>query len=130
MRHVTYLSTALPEQFRRPHHAVGNGYSKGAAALTTLAADTLVRVMLQRLIVGADRGGHLGLHGGKVIVFVHDSDVDVGGAGFAMATIAATTIASPYTSWSPHRFVIKNKPNVPGPQLAERAGDVFWKIIS
>ena len=52
------FSRSYLEQPRRFHHPLRDLYPKGTAALTALAAHALVGMVLQRLIVGADRGGH------------------------------------------------------------------------
>ena len=52
------FSRSYLEQPHRFHHPLRDPHSEGAAAFAALAAHALVRAVLQRLIVGADRGGH------------------------------------------------------------------------
>ena len=42
--------------------------------------------------MGADCGGYFGLHRGQVIVFVHHSDIDIDGAGAAVAAVGTLSL--------------------------------------
>ena len=43
--------------------------------------------------MGTDRYGYTGLHGGKVIIFVHHSDIDIGGTRLTVAAVGTLSLS-------------------------------------
>ena len=83
------FSCSIPKQFGGLFHAVCDFYFKRTSAFAGSAGNAVRSMGLQCRIMLFDRGRNLFLHYGKVIKLVDHGDIDVFGAGLAVAAVGA-----------------------------------------